>query len=307
MLEDGTIDIGEALAITEDACLRVRADAGVKHSYHIRDVVPEVLREFEEIRAHSGLIGKTTGITKLDAMTTGIRPDEYWIVGARPSRGKTVLGVQIATANAMQNVPTLFFSFEMTRRQIVRRMLPFFSDIEAWKIRDPRNASVTDMRYIHETSQRLTEMPLWVVDPDGMKASDVLAAAHFHIHRYGIKLIVVDYLQIIRGPQRDIRERVTHCSNMLRSIPKMHGVSLVATSQLRRLEDENSRPSMSDLKESGDIEAHAHTVLLIHRPIKDRRWTGEDELVVAKQREGLVGTAKVWLSDAKLWFVERET
>ncbi len=191
----------DGLELMEEAALRVRADAGVKSSHHVKEIVPDVLNELERIRRHDGLIGYTTGVPGLDNATTGIRPDEYWVIGARPSRGKTVLGVEIAASNAEVGLPALIFSFEMTRRQIVRRMIPNYSGIAAWKVRDPRLCSPSEMLAIQESAARIAQWPIWVVDPDGMKASDVVAAAKFHIYRYGVRLIVVDYLQILRGPR----------------------------------------------------------------------------------------------------------
>jgi replicative DNA helicase len=305
-LYDSSIDTADCMAVMEDAALRVRADAGVKSSHHISEIVPEVITELENIRKREGLIGFTTGVPCVDRSTTGIRPDEYWVIGARPSRGKTVLGVQIAAANAMLGVPVLAFSFEMTRRQFVRRMIPNHSEIPAFKVRDPRYMSASEMDDARACGRRLEKLPLWVVDPDGMKSSELTSAAKFHIHRHGVKLIVVDYLQIIRGPQRELKERVAACSNALRSIPKTEGVPVVVLSQLRRLDDENGIPSMADLKETGDIEAHAHTILLLSRPKNDRnQWSGNDQIIIAKQREGLVGSESVTLNESRLAFFDR--
>jgi replicative DNA helicase len=123
-------------------------------------------------------------------------------------------------------------------------------------------------------------------------------------------LIVVDYLQLIEAPGRELRERVAAASNALRTIPKLEGVPVVGLSQLARPRDrnENGRPAMTDLKESGAIESHAHVVLLLYRP-KDEEgtWTGEDEVIIAKQREGLVGYERVWLDSNNLQFRERST
>jgi replicative DNA helicase len=307
LLDQGT-STADCINVMEEAALDVRADAGVKSSHSMVEIVPDVIQELEKIRQMHGLIGFTTGIPCIDQATTGVRRDEYWVIGARPSRGKTVLGTQIAVANAMQGTPVLVFSFEMTRRQFVRRMIPNYALIEAYKIRDPRYMNASEMEAAKSCSKELQKLPIWVVDPDGMKSSEVTSAAKYHIHRYGVRLIVVDYLQIVRGPQRELRERVAHCSNALRAIPKTEGVPVIALSQLRRLEDENTRPSLDSLKESGDIEAHAHTVILLYRPRdKEGHWTNEDEAIIAKQREGLVGTEKVILNESRLAFFDRST
>src|SRR5271165_5398310 len=150
-LMDASRDTADCMTVMEDAALRVRADAGVKTSHPVWEIVPEVLKEVETIRLRKGLIGYTTGVPAIDQATTGIRPDEYWVVGARPSRGKTVLGLQIAAANAKLEIPVLVFSFEMTRRQVVRRLIPNESGIPAFKLRDPRLMSEDEMEQAKQT------------------------------------------------------------------------------------------------------------------------------------------------------------
>ncbi len=299
----------DCLSRLEDTVLRLRTSGAGESATSIRDIVPEVLNEMESIRRMpTEAIGLTTGILSLDRATTGIRNDEYWVLGALPSRGKTVLGIQIAAANAKAGVPTLFFSHEMTRRQLVRRILPAESGVSSSKIRDPRYATAQELSLVQETAGEIAQWPLWIADPDQLTARELVAIARLYIRRYGVKLIVVDYLQLIEAPGRELRERVGAASNALRAIPKTEGVPVVALSQLARPKDrnENSRPVMTDLKESGSIEAHAHVVLLLYRPKNEEgEWTGEDEVIIAKQREGLVGYERVHLDGQKLQFMER--
>jgi replicative DNA helicase len=307
--DDLCLPIDSSLCRLEDTILRLRTGDANTRASNIRDVVPEVLNEMEAMRQRpSGAIGLTTGLLSLDRSTTGIRSDEYWVVGALPSRGKTVLGIQIATANAKRGVGVLFFSHEMTRGQLVRRMLPGECGVPASRIRDPRYASESDYRNIQETAAQIAQWPLWVVDTEQLSARELVTIARLYIRRYNVKVIIADYLQLIDAPGRELRERVANASNMLRSIPKTEGVPVVALSQLARPKDRNesSRPVMTDLKESGAIEAHAHVVLLLYRPKnKQGEWTGEDEVIIAKQREGLVGYERVRLDGNKLQFLDR--
>lgn len=307
-LTDPTIGTDSCIETLEHGLMRLQAN-GAQPAHSVRDIVPEVLNEMEAIRRMpTEAIGLTTGLLSLDRVTTGIRTDEYWIVGALPSRGKTVLGVQVAAANAKAGIPVLFFSHEMTRRQLVRRMLPGESGVAASKVRDPRYASEAEIRTLQESAAEIAQWPLWVADPDQLSARELVAIARQHIKTCGIKLIVVDYLQLIDAPGKELRERVAAASNALRTIPKLEGVPVVGLSQLARPRDrnENGRPAMTDLKESGAIEAHAHVVLLLYRPKNDEgEWTGEDEVIIAKQREGLVGWERVRLDGNKLQFTER--
>ena len=307
-LADGSTETNDCMEVMESAALRVRADAGVKTSHSAWEVAPEVVKEIDAIREMKGLIGYTTGVPCIDGATSGIRRDEYWVIGARPSRGKTVFGLQIAAENARQGTPVLVFSFEMTRRQVIRRLIPNEAGVAAFKLRDPRLMNAEELAKAKAAAERIGNWPLWMVDPDGMKVADLVAAAKFHINRYGVKLIVVDYLQIISGPQKEIRERVMHISDRLRSIPKNDGVPVVALSQLARPKDGNDDglPEMGHLRETGAIEDHAHTVLLIHRPKDESNaWSGEDQIIIAKQREGLVGAERVVMSSSRLVFRDR--
>ena len=298
---DGLIDEQESLL------LRLRAAGTVQTARHVKEVMPTVLNEMVRQWKHKGeLVGLTTGIETLDYTTTGIRPGEYWVIGAAPSRGKTVFGAQIVASNACQGVPSLVFSYEMSKEQFVKRLIPNHSGIPAEKVRDFRNARETQIKEAGEAGAQIAQWPFWVCDPEGMTAHELCAVAKLHIRRHGIKLIVVDYLQIIDGEEREIRTRVGAVSNTLRSLAKTEQVSVVALSQLRRPQDENERPTMFHLKESGDIEAHAHTICLIYRPKDEQgRWSGCDEIIVAKQREGLVGSEPVLLDAHRLWFAPR--
>jgi replicative DNA helicase len=148
----------------------------------------------------------------------------------------------------------------------------------------------------------------------GISAHEVVARARLAIRKERVKLVVVDYLQRLRAPGGDLRQQVAAASEMLCSIPKTEGVPVVAVSALTRPPSrrEDEPPNMFWLRESGNIEYDAHTILLINRPKtkKDEhdeveRWSGKDEIVIAKQREGVVGTQKVRLDEDRLRFVER--
>jgi len=307
-LEDPSNKTDALLDRQESLLLRLRAAGKGQMARHVKEIVPTVLNEMVRQWKHKGeLVGLTTGVEALDYNTTGIRPGEYWVIGAAPSRGKTVFGAQIVASNASQGVPSLVFSYEMTKEQFVKRLVPNYSDIPATRVRDFRYASEDQVNEASEAGAQIAQWPFWVCDPEGMTAPELCAVAKLHVRRRGIRLVVVDYLQIIEGEERDIRIRIGAVSNALRSLAKTEQIAVVALSQLRRPTDENDRPTMFHLKETGDIEAHAHTVCLIYRPKDEQgRWSGLDEIIVAKQREGLVGSEPVLLDTRRLWFVPRE-
>jgi replicative DNA helicase len=298
----------QVLNRTEDALLQLRGIEERAVAVPIWEAMNETINEIKAIRERGrDLVGLPTGLQGLDDFTTGIRDDEYWVVGALPSRGKTVLGVQITATNASQGVPVLFFSHEMTRRQLCRRILPWEAKLPTYKIRTPTELSDAEAEHLTRVASKVAQWPMWIVDPDELTAQELCAIARLYIRRHGVKLIVVDYLQLLQAPGRELKDRVTYASNVLRAIPKRERVPVVALSQMARPKDgnENSRPSMIQLRETGYIEAHAHVVLLLYRPKEDNNWSGKDEIIIAKQREGMVGAQPVVLHRDYVRFMER--
>ena len=145
--------------------------------------------------------------------------------------------------------------------------------------------------------------------PDGGVTPELLASARLFIRRHGVKLIVVDYLRLVDAPGRDLRERVGNVADALRQLAKTERIGVVLLSQLRRPEGGiNARPTMLDLKESGDIEAHSHVVLLPYLPVADdgKPIPEEQLLIIGKNRNGGVGSLPVYFDENRLQFMERE-
>src|SRR5271166_3894012 len=302
-IDEPATNTNELLDRAESHILTLRASGTAGKVSHVKTVVPTVLNELcAQMKHKNELVGLRVGIGTIDYATTGIRPGEYWVDGGAPSRGKTILGNQIGVTSARAGVPVLIFSCEMTKEQLVKRMVPIVSGVAAAKVRDFRNGGAADYEAIQKATNEILTWPMWVCDPDGMSAEEMCAIAKLHIRRHGVRLVVVDYLQIVNAEGKDLRAKVGYASNALRSLAKTERIGVVALSQLRRLVNEADRPTMFALKESGDIEAHAHTILLLHRPKDDQgQWSGTDEVIIAKQREGLVGTELVLLDSRMLW------
>lgn len=192
-LDDPANDTDVLLDAQESLLLRLRAAGTVQTARHVKEVVPTVLNEMVRQWKHKGeLVGLTTGIETLDYNTTGIRPGEYWVIGAAPSRGKTVFGAQIVTSNAGQGVPSLVFSYEMSKEQFVKRLIPNHSSIPAERVRDFRYASEGQIKEASEAGAQIAQWPFWVCDPEGMTAPELCAIAKLHIRRHGVRLVVVD-------------------------------------------------------------------------------------------------------------------
>lgn len=273
-----------------------------------KQIMHDVCDEMCVQRRHDGLVGLPTGLPSLDDKTGGIRPGELWVIGALPSRGKTALGVQIGAANVRSGNPTLVFSLEMTGNQVGRRLLANFSGVEANKVRNPRYIRDDEWNQMEESAAEISDWPLWVDDASSLTTAQLATRARVFIRRHGVKLVIVDYLMLIQEPrEREQRLKAERIANTLRCVAKDEGVAVIVLSQLRKLSGGiNAVPDMNDLKESGNIAADAHVILLIYMPIGDNHQpTGEEEIIIGKQREGWLGALPVYYNRKRLLFEDR--
>jgi replicative DNA helicase len=289
-----------------ETVLNVEAHSQMNHALRLRDFMPEVLRELEIEAQSGGRVGLPTGLDPLDLITGGLRKGELVVVGALPSAGKTALACQIITANAEVSNPVGVFSLEMSRWDLGRRFLSTVTSVSASKIRHPSHIKKEEWPVLAAGAAEIAEWSVWFDDSGTISVPELLARARLFISRMKAKLIVVDYLQLVRAEARDIRERVGKVADALRQLAKAERIPVVLLSQLRRPQNVNDPPTIIDLKESGDIEAHAHLVLLLHAPTApDGKPTGEDTIIVAKNRNGAKGPVPVTFSPHKLRFCPR--
>jgi len=299
--------VGECLEEVESGLLSVHANNIQSDIFHVKDFALAVVDDLYRVkRRGSDLIGLTTGIQPLDDATGGIRAGELWIIGALPGRGKTALGLQIAAANADRDAATLIFSLEMAKELVMQRILAAKSRVKAGRIRNPNFLSDADLRNLQETAASCAAWPLYVDESSQLTVDELRARAKLFVRRHGVKLIIADYLRLIRAGGRELREQVGNAADCLRRIAKEENVAVVGLSQLKRPENINDRPNMLGLKESGDIEAHAHVCLLLYQPVNENgEFTHEDEIIVGKQRNGPLGTEKVRFDHNTLTFKSR--
>jgi len=306
--EDQTVSTSECLQSVQESLLRIEAACGKATAQHTKQFMPDVLAELQKQAANRGRAGLSTGLDSLDLATGGIRPGELWTIGALPGKGKTALGVQVLLANGAAGVPTVAFSLEMQVLEIGKRFLAAKSSLPAMQIRNPQSIRAERWSELFETGVKIAEWPIYVDDRSSLTIQELLASARLYIRRHGVKLIVVDYLRLVDSPGRDLRERVGRVADALRQLTKREQVSVILLSQLRRPERGiNSKPSMLDLKESGDIEAHSHVVLLPFLPVgKDGKPTPEKQvLIIGKNRNGSIGSLPVIFDENRLQFSER--
>jgi replicative DNA helicase len=237
--------------------------------------------------------GLSTGIGELDDIIGGLKPGQLILVGARPSMGKTVVGVQAARATAIRaGLPALMFSLEMSENEVKMRICSSECDINMTRI---LNKQMTDHEKarLRDNRARLAAAPLFIDDNASHDITGMRTAARRIQQKHGLSLIVVDYIQLMtsKGSSENRVQEVSAISRGLKLLARELDVPVVAAAQLNRKNEDRAdkRPQLSDLRESGSLEQDADVVILIHRddyydPESPR--SGEVDLIVAKNRNG---------------------
>lgn len=271
-----------------DELSQVDTDRLERRDVSLHEAMPETIKALmDRLNGDQAQAGLLTGIPKLDDMTTGIHPDELIIAGGMPGRGKSAFGLQVAYGLISKGIGVYLISLEMSKRQICDRLLKMkFGGV----LENPGR----HWQELCQHAEDLATMPLYINDAASLDAQEIVSYVRLAVSRYKVRLVIVDYLQLIKMPAgKERREAVGDATNALRMVAKDTHVPVLLMSQLRRPANLNDRASMIDLKESGDIEAHAHVVLLMYRPVDEGKFTGDDEIVIGKQREGPTGIVPV--------------
>lgn len=299
---------GEVDALMDEVerdILRISEARVQEHSSNIKELVKRAINQIEDFHQRQGMLtGVGTGFTDLDKMTSGLHPGEMIVIAARPSMGKTSLAMNIAEHVAIeQKLPVGVFSLEMTSESLVLRMLCSRSRVNLRNVRDGFLAE-RDFPKLTGAAGKLANAPLFIDDSSGLSILQLRAKARRMAQQYGIKLFVIDYLQLLHSTARRAENRqqeIADISNGVKSLAKELNVPVIVLSQLNReLEREkNRKPRMSDLRESGAIEQDADLVGLLYKPSSgddDDSSGGSEEqdavpvnLLIAKQRNGPTG------------------
>jgi replicative DNA helicase len=260
------------------------------------DIVWEVSSELENRHAHpQRLLGIGTGLMDLDELVAGWRPGQYVLVGARPSEGKTALALKLAREAAGQGFPVLFLSLEMTAHELAERLLASEAEVNSRDMARGRLAT-SDWPHLAEAAGKLATLPVYIVDSAATTVSQIRAVARRYQRQHGVKLVVLDYVQLVHPDRRtesavqDMRD----ISGALKSLAKELLVPVVALSQLNRQVEGRSdtKPKLSDLRESGALEQDADVVVLLWTDPKKAHDLGPRApltLLVVKQRNGPKG------------------
>ncbi|MDI6731412.1 MAG: replicative DNA helicase [Candidatus Margulisbacteria bacterium] len=267
----------------------------------IDSVIKGVLDRIDSLYGKKDAItGTPTGFTDLDQMTAGFQNSELIIIAARPSVGKTALALNIAASSAIKyKIPVAIFSLEMSKEQLAQRMLCAEAEVNAQQLKTA-SLSDTGWKKLTRALGRLSEAPIYIDDSATISSTEIRAKARRLKIEKGLGMIIVDYMQLMRGRAR-VENRVQEISEIARSLKTLArelDVPVIALSQLSRaIEQRTDRmPRLSDLRESGEIEQTADVVMFIHRddyynPSSDRGNVAD--IIIAKQRNGPVGTIEL--------------
>lgn len=273
----------------------------------IREVVMEVMNKIEIASRNNGVVtGIPTGFIDLDYRTAGLQPSDLILVAARPSMGKTAFVLNIAQYVAFkQNLSVAVFSLEMSKEQLVNRLFSLESKVDSQHIRTG-NLSDTEWEKLIESAGIIGKSNLIIDDTPGITVSELRSKCRKYKLEHDLKLVIIDYLQLMSGSGRNTDSRQQEISDISRSLKALGrelGVPVVALSQLSRAVEQrpDHRPMLSDLRESGAIEQDADVVMFIYRDDyynKDTEMKGVAEIIIAKQRNGPIGTVNLaWLPD----------
>lgn len=278
----------------------------------IESILTESFDRMEELHRNKGALrGIRTGYRDLDNMTAGLQRSDLIVLAARPAMGKTTLVTNLAyNVATVAKQPVLFFSLEMSKEQLVDRMLADASGVDAWNIRTG-NLSDDDFSKLSEAMGELAEAPIFIDDTPGLSVLEMRTKARRAMHEQPLGLIIIDYLQLMQGNGRDGGNRVQEVSEIsrgLKLIARELNVPVIALSQLSRSVETRSPqiPQLSDLRESGSIEQDADIVMFIYREAYYNPETEREnitDLIIAKHRNGPTGKIELYFHPERLRFM----
>jgi len=287
-------DVDEVVDRAQQAVYDVTERRTSDDYFRLEDVLQQAFDEIEAMGSRgSELYGVSTGFRELDELTNGLHAGQLVVVAGRPAMGKSTLGMDFLRAASIKHQMTsVLFSLEMGRSEITMRLLS--AEAQIW-LSNLRTGKMTDADW-NRLARRMGEIaqaPLFIDDSPNMSMMEIRAKARRLKQRHDLKLVVVDYLQLMTSPKRveNRQQEVAEMSRSLKLLAKELEVPVVAISQLNRGAEQrqDKRPQMSDLRESGAIEQDADMVILLHREDayeKESPRAGEADLIVAKHRNG---------------------
>lgn len=307
--EGGDMDI--ILDRAEKAIFEISENRSRPSFFPVKDILKDTFKTIEKLYDRKELVtGVPTGYHDLDKMTAGMQAGDLVIIAGRPSMGKTAFAlnvVEYATAHASTKVPAVVFSLEMSKESLVQRMLCSVAKVDAGRLRTG-HLGESDWPKLTMGAGQLSESPFFIDDTPAISVLELRSKARRLKAEHGLGLIVVDYLQLMRGSNTENRQQeISEISRSLKALAKELEVPVIALSQLNRsLESRTDRrPMMSDLRESGAIEQDADVIMFVYRDAVycdackkrdgscDQGHEKDAEIIIGKQRNGPIGSVSL--------------
>jgi replicative DNA helicase len=294
-------DIDRLLDDVETTVFEISSSKGGSKFEALSDIMKGTFDKVTALAERKEFItGVPTGFEQFDQMTAGLQPSDLIIIAGRPSMGKTAIAMNIVQNTAMQHqVPVAVFSLEMSKHQLAMRLLCSVSKVDSNNVRTG-HIRETDWPKLTRATGELTKAPIFIDDTAGITVLEMRAKARRLKLEHNIGMVVVDYLQLMKGRGESREQEISEISRSLKAMAKELDIPVVALSQLNRsLESRtNKRPILSDLRESGAIEQDADVICFIYRDevynkSEDNINKGTAEFIIGKQRNGPIGMVKL--------------
>ncbi|HPN72437.1 MAG TPA: replicative DNA helicase [Candidatus Omnitrophota bacterium] len=299
---DTSADVDELLDRAEKLIFNITSGhKSGERVFEMKDVVKESIETIDRLyQRKENVTGIPTGFHDMDIKTAGLQKSDLIVLAGRPSMGKSALAISMMEyASVVKKVPCAYFSLEMSKEQLAQRMLCSIAGVDAHKVRTGF-FSQTDWPKLITAAGKLWESPIYIDDTPGISALELRAKARRLKSKHDIQLIIIDYLQLMRGAAKteNRQQEISEMSRSMKALARELDVPVIAISQLSRAVEQRSdhRPVLSDLRESGAIEQDADVVMLIMReeyytPTEENK--GIAEVNIAKQRHGPIGVVKL--------------
>ncbi len=306
---DPSIEAADVMDLAEQHVFAISQDSGSQSFSPIKDTLVESFERLDELQKNGGDIrGVPTGFLDVDRMLAGMQRSNLLILAARPGMGKTAFALNIAHHAAVTAKNRVgIFSLEMSREELVDRLLVSQADIDAWRLKTGR-LDQQDFLKISDAMGVLADAGIYIDDTPGLSIFEMRTRARRLMTEHHINLLVVDYLQLAHGRTKDNRvQEVAEISQGLKNIARELKIPVLALSQLSRaVESRGERiPQLSDLRESGSIEQDADVVLFLYRKDEDIRESVS--LKIAKHRNGSVGDVDLYFKGDRIKFYGMES
>ena len=314
---DDSVDVDDLIDMSQSKIFAAIQNNVKKDVQEIGSVIKTAMEDVERMQTQTGLSGVPSGFPSIDKVTMGWQPSDLIILAARPSVGKTAFALNIARNAAVDhNMPVAIFSLEMPAIQLAKRLMTSESGLPADKIKGGTKLDAHEWEQLEYRLKALSKAPLYVDDTPGLPIMEFRTKVKRLVKSKGVRLVIVDYLQLMQGPAelRGMREQeVAAISRTLKMTAKELNVPIIALSQLSRdavkRAGSNGKPMLSDLRESGSIEQDADMVIFVHRP--DYLGLSETEngkettqIIIAKHRNGETCDIDMLFKSEQVRFVE---